>query len=240
MGESQGLDAIVIGAGIAGASVAYFLADRARVRVLEREAQPGVHATGRSAALFSETYGPPQVRALTRASRAFFERPPRDFAQHELLAPRGALVIASGEQRERLRRVESGFDAFAGSAARHACSLAVQRHVGDIEQLRGAQAMSFGRGTVVRERGCIGLDHMPQCQHVREARAPERVCELVRLSAQALGFVIDALSGERERSACAQLVNHHGHPLELSEVTAPQLLPGLFHLLISLRVMASV
>lgn len=114
MGESQGLDAIVIGAGIAGASVAYFLADRARVRVLEREAQPGVHATGRSAALFSETYGPPQVRALTRASRAFFERPPRDFAQHELLAPRGALVIASGEQRERLR---SDFEAMHAHSA---------------------------------------------------------------------------------------------------------------------------
>ena len=98
MMNAQGLDAIVIGAGIAGTSAAYFLSDRAKVLVLERDAQPGVHSTGRSAALFSETYGNEQIRALTRASRAFFERPPRGFAAHELLHPRGALVIGSREQ----------------------------------------------------------------------------------------------------------------------------------------------
>jgi D-arginine dehydrogenase len=96
--NAQGLDAIVIGAGIAGTSVAYFLSDRAKVLVLESEAQPGVHSTGRSAALFSETYGSAQIRALTRASRAFFERPPRGFAAHALLHSRGALVIGSREQ----------------------------------------------------------------------------------------------------------------------------------------------
>src|SRR4051794_16984276 len=102
MMNSQGLDAIVIGAGIAGTSVAYFLSDRAKVLVLEREPQPGVHSTGRSAALFSETYGNAQIRALTRASRGFFERPPSGFATHALLHPRGALVIASREQAAQL------------------------------------------------------------------------------------------------------------------------------------------
>src|SRR5690349_15609027 len=81
------------GAGIAGASVAYFLSEHATVLVLERESQPGLHSTGRSAALFSETYGSAQIRALTRASRPFLERPPRGFAEHALLAPRGALVV---------------------------------------------------------------------------------------------------------------------------------------------------
>lgn len=87
-------DVIVIGAGIAGASVAAFLAPHARVALLEREAQPGMHTTGRSAAMFMESYGPPQVRVLTRASRAWFER----HAGH--LAPRGALFIGSDGQRE--------------------------------------------------------------------------------------------------------------------------------------------
>ncbi|MCT7013896.1 FAD-binding oxidoreductase, partial [Salmonella enterica subsp. enterica serovar Saintpaul] len=64
-------DIIVIGAGMAGASVAYFLAPHARVLVLEREEHVGMHSTGRSAALFSETYGSAQVRALTRAARRF-------------------------------------------------------------------------------------------------------------------------------------------------------------------------
>ncbi|HUQ09669.1 MAG TPA: FAD-dependent oxidoreductase [Steroidobacteraceae bacterium] len=102
MSDTQALDAIIIGAGIAGTSVGYFLASRAKVLILERESHPGVHSTGRSAALFSETYGPPQVRALTRASRAFFERPPRDFVEHDLLAPRGALVIGSKAQQAQL------------------------------------------------------------------------------------------------------------------------------------------
>src|SRR5216117_3573497 len=81
----ENADFIVIGAGVAGASVAYFLARHARVVVLEREPHPGYHSTGRSAALLMETYGPEQVRALTRASRRFFENPPAGFVEHPLL-----------------------------------------------------------------------------------------------------------------------------------------------------------
>lgn len=87
-------DLAIVGAGIAGASVAYFAGAHARVLVLEREAQPGHHSTGRSAAMFMESYGPPQVRALTRASRDFLERPPAGFCSVPLLHPRGALYVA--------------------------------------------------------------------------------------------------------------------------------------------------
>ena len=95
-------DFLVIGAGIAGASAAYFLAPHGRVAVLERESQPGYHATGRSAALFAAAYGNPQVRALTRASRAFLESPPPGFAEHPLMTPRGALFVAAPGQEARL------------------------------------------------------------------------------------------------------------------------------------------
>ena len=95
-------DFIVIGAGIAGASVARWLAPHGRVVVLERESQPGYHTTGRSAALFMESYGTPQVRALTRASRAFLQAPPAGFAQQPLLAPRGALTVAAPGQQAAL------------------------------------------------------------------------------------------------------------------------------------------
>lgn len=92
-------DFVVVGAGIAGASIAYFLAPHGRVILLERESQPGYHATGRSAALFMESYGTPQVRSLTLASRAFLEAPPPGFAEHPLLSPRGALMVAAhGEE----------------------------------------------------------------------------------------------------------------------------------------------
>src|SRR6478672_6710419 len=87
-------DALIIGAGIAGASIAYWLAPHARVILLEAESQPGYHSTGRSAALFYESYGPPQVRALTRASRAFLDAPPPGFADHPILSPRGAMMVA--------------------------------------------------------------------------------------------------------------------------------------------------
>jgi D-arginine dehydrogenase len=108
MSDRGAIDVVVIGAGIAGTSVAYFMSGHAKVLVLERESQAGVHSTGRSAALFSETYGSPQVRTLTRASRRFFEQPPRGFVEHALLSPRGTLVIGTREQAE---EVESTYEA---------------------------------------------------------------------------------------------------------------------------------
>ena len=73
---SESTDFLIIGGGIAAASVGYWLAPHGRVTLLEREPQPGYHSTGRSAALFMESYGTPQVRALTMASRAFLQSPP--------------------------------------------------------------------------------------------------------------------------------------------------------------------
>lgn len=98
-------DVIVIGAGIAGASAAYALASDARVCLIEAEDRPGVHATGRSAALFAPSYGGPEIRALTRASRSFFDDPPPGFSEQPLLHPRGCLYIARSDQRERLQQM---------------------------------------------------------------------------------------------------------------------------------------
>lgn len=100
-------DYIIIGAGIAGASIAYWLAPHASVILLERESQPGYHSTGRSAALYMESYGPPQVRALTCASRAFFDHPPAGFTEHPLLTPRGALFIGRPDQTAELDQHEA-------------------------------------------------------------------------------------------------------------------------------------
>ncbi|MDZ7588921.1 MAG: FAD-dependent oxidoreductase [Parasphingorhabdus sp.] len=72
-------DFAVIGAGIAGASIAYELAAHASVLMLEAEAQPGYHTTGRSAALWKETYGGPLVQPLTSASGPFLFIPPPSF-----------------------------------------------------------------------------------------------------------------------------------------------------------------
>jgi D-arginine dehydrogenase len=95
---SEHTDFLIIGGGIAAASVGYWLAPHGRVTLLEREPQPGYHSTGRSAALFMESYGTPQVRALTMASRAFLQSPPEGFADHPLLGPRGAMMVATHGQ----------------------------------------------------------------------------------------------------------------------------------------------
>ena len=61
-------DIAIVGAGIAGATLAAALAPHARVLLLESESMPGMHATGRSAAFWSETYGGPDIQPLTSAS----------------------------------------------------------------------------------------------------------------------------------------------------------------------------
>lgn len=104
---TQIYDTLIIGAGIAGASLGYRLASERRVLLLERESQPGYHSTGRSAAMFMEAYGTPQIQALTRASRAFYEAPPAGFCEHPLLEPRGCLYVASQEQRELLEQTHA-------------------------------------------------------------------------------------------------------------------------------------
>lgn len=107
MPENTAFDLAVIGAGIAGASVAARLAPHCSVVVLERESQPGYHSTGRSAAMFMESYGPPGVRALTRASRQFYLNPPAGFSPTPLLSERGALFLAYAGQEEKIARMRS-------------------------------------------------------------------------------------------------------------------------------------
>jgi D-arginine dehydrogenase len=98
----QSYDFAVIGAGIAGASVAYELQSQGRTLLLEREPLPGHHTTGRSAAFSVESYGNSVVQLLTRAGRSFLEFPPDGFAQHPLANRCPVLWIARSEQAQRL------------------------------------------------------------------------------------------------------------------------------------------
>jgi D-arginine dehydrogenase len=118
MAEASGCDFLVIGGGIAGASVAYFLAPHGRTVVLEREGQPGYHSTGRSAAQYIASYGTPQVRALTLASRAFLDRPPEGFADVPILSRRGALTIAVEGQEAQLDEAWEVLSSVSDSGAR--------------------------------------------------------------------------------------------------------------------------
>lgn len=112
--QRQHFDFIVVGAGLSGVATAAELSRHARVALVEREAQPGYHATGRSAALFSELYGNPAVRALTRASRSFYFEPPAGFAPHPLVTPRETMYFAGPGEQAQMEAMRGALQADAG------------------------------------------------------------------------------------------------------------------------------
>ncbi len=88
-------EVVIVGGGIAGASLAYFLTERGMtdVLLLERETQPGYHSTGRSAAVAVEWDPIPALQELKVQGAAFLRNPPPGFAEHVLLEPSGILVV---------------------------------------------------------------------------------------------------------------------------------------------------
>ena len=114
----QEYDFVIIGAGIAGVSVAYHLGPHARVLILERENVAAYHTTGRSAALHSETYGSAEIRAITVASGRFYRNPPAGFADHPVLTPRGALIVGRADQSAALDKAHADYAALVPSVRR--------------------------------------------------------------------------------------------------------------------------
>ncbi|HET7575794.1 MAG TPA: FAD-dependent oxidoreductase [Sphingomicrobium sp.] len=106
-------DILVIGGGIAGLSAAAALSPHARVTVLEAEEQVGYHSSGRSATMLHYALGDRLVRALTLASKAFFDDPPEHFTDTPLGRRMPVLVHAREDEREALDRLDSEISAFA-------------------------------------------------------------------------------------------------------------------------------
>src|SRR5438309_2167738 len=90
-------DVIIVGGGIAGASLGSEIAAKRRTVILEAEEQCGYHSTGRSAAFYLESYGGPEVAKLSKASRDLLEAPPESFAPHGFLRTRGDLHVTKDD-----------------------------------------------------------------------------------------------------------------------------------------------
>lgn len=108
---SNDFDIAIIGAGIAGASTAWALLEAAphlRVALIEMEERPGYHTTGRSAAVWVESYGGPGIVPLSKASRAFFGAPPAGFGT--LLEHRPDLFIEGPDDPGGLDRLAAELD----------------------------------------------------------------------------------------------------------------------------------
>jgi D-arginine dehydrogenase len=116
-------DILVIGGGIAGLSAAAALSNHARVVVLEAEAQIGYHSSGRSATMLHYALGDRLVRALTLASRTFFEDPPAGFTEVPLGHRMPVLVHAREDEREALDALEREIRQFADLDRLDACGV---------------------------------------------------------------------------------------------------------------------
>lgn len=217
MPEHTAFDIAVIGAGIAGASVAARLAPHCSVVVLERESQPGYHSTGRSAAMFMESYGPPGVRALTRGSRQFYLHPPAGFSPTPLLSERGALFVAYAGQEEKLARMRTELgdtcpelrllsrsevvamlpclrpdDLIAGLLDPMSMDIDVHAlHQGFLRQLRQAGAVLHNRAEITQARRAGGRWHLSL------ADGREIVADAVVNAAGAWADQVGALCGAR-------------------------------------------
>ena len=100
-------DVLIVGGGIAGASLGAGVAAARRTAIIEAESHCGVHSTGRSAAFWLESYGGPQVALLSGASRDFLANPPEGFSDRGFLRTRGALHLTRGELPELPPTVET-------------------------------------------------------------------------------------------------------------------------------------
>ena len=110
METKSNFELIIIGCGIAGASLAYFLAERGMtdVLILEREDQPGYHSTGRSAAVLVEFDLVPSILRLKLLGGRFLRNPPSYFSESTLLQRSGILIMFQGALWEQIRQMIPG------------------------------------------------------------------------------------------------------------------------------------
>jgi D-arginine dehydrogenase len=207
-------DVVVIGGGIAGVSAACELAQTGRsVLLVEQEGQLAQHTTGRSAAIFLESYGPPAVQALTKASRPSYAAAPARFGTSALLSPRGALWIAPAEQvaeLEAMLATTPTLERIDVAEVLRLCPVVrpeiiagagVERDAAEIDVLglhqgyvRGLRAAG---GTIERSYTVVGIRRTGTGFAVRAADGREVAGGLVVDAAGAWGDQIGALAGAR-------------------------------------------
>jgi D-arginine dehydrogenase len=101
----ESVDFLVIGAGLAGASTAYHLSrmGAGSVLIVEQEDTPGMHSSGRNAAMIRQVVGNPEIAKLAREGAAFLRQPPSGWDEGIVFEPNGSLLLSSGQGLESLK-----------------------------------------------------------------------------------------------------------------------------------------
>ncbi|MBJ26981.1 MAG: FAD-dependent oxidoreductase [Alphaproteobacteria bacterium] len=102
--DKLSVDVLVIGGGIAGASVAANLTSKTKVVVVEAEEHPGFHSTGRSVAVYAPMYGSKVIRDITAMSSPLFKKAEDELSQ-AILSQRGFLFIAKKHQHQAMNNL---------------------------------------------------------------------------------------------------------------------------------------
>ena len=182
MAERREFEVIVVGAGIAGASLAYFLAEQGcgDVLLLERESQLAYHSTGRSAATLSSADSNPTLLAIKLASAPFFRAPSAAFAEHPVLRRTGVLAVYPEAVWPAVRAAAPALN-----AAGLGCTvLSVDEVLARVPLLeRGA----FAGGVLIADDGRLDV-HEILSSYLRHARA--RGAQ-VRVGVEVTGFVVE-------------------------------------------------
>jgi D-arginine dehydrogenase len=158
-------EVVIVGCGIAGASIAHFLAGRgvSEILILEREVQPGYHATGRSAGVLARLDPIASVLGLKLLAAPFLREPPPGFTGRPLLEPSGILALLQGPLWQLAQRMAPGLEAAGVATELLSPSEVVQR-------IPVLNAGLFEGGVLLPEDGKIDV-HELLWSYLRHARS---------------------------------------------------------------------
>jgi len=176
-------DVIIVGGGIAGASLGAEIAARRGTLIVEAEDFCGYHSTGRSAAFYLESYGGAEVARLTVASGPFLSAPPADFSDDGFLRRRGDLHVT----RDTLPELPGGVE-----------TRVVERN--ELEQLVPGIRPQWGRALF--EPGCADIDvaglHVAYLRSFRRAGGSVRTgARLESASRHGGGWIVTLEDGSK-------------------------------------------
>jgi D-arginine dehydrogenase len=175
-------EVIIIGGGIAGASLAYFLTDRGvtNIAVLERESQHAYHSTGRSAATLVEWDSIATVQQLKALGGKFLRNPPADFAENPLLLRSRVMLLYR-------RALLAHFDATLITLVRDGIEFESLAPAAALARVPALELDACDRAIVLSADGRIDV-HELLTSYLRHAR---RRGADIRLETEVRGFVID-------------------------------------------------